>query len=59
MKKLRTWFKSSGWSQNKLALALGVNRSAITHWINGSNKPDRRRLKQLSEITGIPVEDLL
>jgi transcriptional regulator with XRE-family HTH domain len=58
-KSLKAWFKTSQWSQNKLALALGINRSAITHWLNGSAKPATKHLKRLSEITGIPVEELL
>jgi transcriptional regulator with XRE-family HTH domain len=58
-KPLKAWLKSSNTTQNQLAVQLGIHRSAVTHWVKGHNKPDREKLKRLSEITGISVEELL
>jgi hypothetical protein len=45
-------------SINKLAEACGVTRQAVQGWlINGIN--DVSRVKQVSEVTGIPVEEFL
>ena len=59
MNELKRYFKKSGMSQYRLAQLLGIDRSAVTHWVKGKRKPARAHLAKLAEITGIPIENLL
>ena len=43
----------------ELAVKLGVDGSLITLWRQGKRKPGKSKLKTLSKVTGIPIEDLL
>jgi transcriptional regulator with XRE-family HTH domain len=43
----------------KLAQKLKVHPSLITLWRLGQRKPGKGKIKQLSKVTGIAVEDLL
>jgi hypothetical protein len=43
----------------KLAQKLKVHPSLITLWRLGQRKPGKSKLKRLSQVTGLPVEDLL
>ncbi len=43
----------------ELAHKLRIHPSLITLWRQGTRKPGKSKLKALSRITGIPIEDLL
>lgn len=46
-------------TQADIARELGVSPSLVSYWMAGTRKPGRDKIKQLSKLTGIPVEDLL
>ncbi len=46
-------------SQEKLAKLLGVGRTTVTMWENGSNEPDNAMLVKLAEIFGVSTDYLL
>lgn len=42
----------------KISDSCGVSINAVYRWINGSSKPDKLKMQQISQITGIPVDNL-
>ena len=56
IKELR---KKCGLTQEKLAVALGVDRSTITCWETGRSKPRTEVLLKLSNVLGCTVDELL
>ena len=62
MKKLTEYIKNAttpSMTQKKIALHMGVDPSLVSHWMAGRRKPHASKLKQLSKLTGIKIEDLL
>jgi len=59
MKKLKKWLTKCRMSQADLAREMAVHPSLVNHWLSGKRMPGRNKLKDLSEITGIKIEDLL
>ena len=59
MLKLKRWMLKYRMSQAALARELGIDRTLVNHWLRGRRMPGRARLKDLSEVTGIKIEDLL
>lgn len=62
MSKLQTFLKQNTQPKIKvgdLAEKLGVHPTLIIMWRNGTRRPGRSKLKPLSKITGIAVNDLL
>lgn len=60
MQKLKAYFRrKDALTQYAVAQQLGINRSAVTHWVKGRTKPAAWHLGKLSQITGIKIEDLL
>jgi transcriptional regulator with XRE-family HTH domain len=45
--------------QKEIAEKMGVHPSLVSHWMAGRRKPGRDKLKQLSALTGIKIEDLI
>lgn len=43
----------------QLAAKLGVSQSLLSYWMSGDRKPGAGKLKQISRVTGIKLEDLL
>ena len=58
IKELRT-AQTPKMSQEKLAKLLGVGRTTVTMWENGSNEPDNAMLVKLAEIFGVSTDYLL
>lgn len=56
LKKLRL---KRGLTQEELADILHVNRTTVTHWENGTNKPRANMLVKLSKVLRCKVDDLL
>jgi len=59
MKKLKRWMTKYKMTQAALAREMDISPSLVCHWLRGSRMPGRNMLKQLSEVTGIKIEDLL
>ncbi len=48
-----------GWSQKELASRLGIHRERLGKWERGRNAPGVEDLAPLSEVLGVPFEELL
>ena len=59
MKELRRLREEKGLTQEQLANILGVNRTTVTLWEAGINKPRADMLIKLSEILKCSTDDLL
>ena len=51
--------KRLGWTQAKLADALGVAQSTVAMWEKGERKPDIVMLKAIANILSCTTDDLL
>ena len=58
-KELRAYLKANRLSQYRLAVNLGVDRSLVTYWLQGRNKPNKANMLKLAQMTGIPMERML
>jgi len=54
--RIRLARRSAGLSQAQLALELGVQRSAVSHWEAQRGKPSASNLRQLALVTGVQFE---
>lgn len=54
--RIRMARRSAGLSQAQLALELGVQRSAVSHWEARRGKPSVNHLRQLALVTGVQFE---
>jgi len=59
MDNLKTWLDGKGWSQQQLADELGVTQGAVSHWLVGRSKPSAETLLDLTEVTGLTLDQLL
>lgn len=59
MHRLKAWMKDKGETQQSVASRLGVRQSTVSDWINGNNWPSVEKLKQLSEWTGLTINELV
>lgn len=57
--KIKQMRKDKGYSQEKLAEALGVSRQAVTKWENDTGIPDIENIISLAKIFGISTDELL
>lgn len=57
--KIRKLRDGLGLTQGELADKLGVTYSAVSQWENGRATPRSKVLKQLSDLFGVPVSELL
>ena len=48
-----------GFTQEKIAELLGVDRSTVAKWENGQSDPRIKTLVRLAEILGCTVDELL
>lgn len=55
---LRSYLKESRGRTTLLAEALGVSIALVSYWANGLRRIPAERCKQLSKITGVPLESL-
>lgn len=61
---IRSWVQSFPVGQRqrviaRLAEAAGVQPSAVRHWVAGNRGIHPKRLKAVSEVTGLPIEALI
>ena len=54
--RIRLARRTAALSQAKLALELGVQRSAVSHWEAHRGKPSMNHLRQLALLTGVQFE---
>jgi transcriptional regulator with XRE-family HTH domain len=54
--RIRIARRSAGLSQAQLALELGVQRSAVSHWEAQRGKPSMNNLRALALLTGVQFE---
>ncbi len=54
--RIRIARRTAGLSQAQLALELGVQRSAVSHWEAQRGKPSANNLRQLALLTGVQFE---
>lgn len=54
--RIRLARRTAGLSQAQLALELGVQRSAVSHWEAQRGKPSMNHLRQLALLTGVQFE---
>lgn len=57
-KKLKGQLKKVAASQNKAAEAMGVDKSAVSRWVNGERVPSRKNLEKLKS-KGIDLNSLV
>jgi transcriptional regulator with XRE-family HTH domain len=46
-------------TQGQLAEAVGVDKTAVSHWENGVSRPDITRLAKLASVLDVSVDDLI
>src|SRR5699024_9872909 len=51
--------KQNGWSQEELAMQLGVSRQSVSKWESGTSIPDLERIIRLSQIFEVSTDYLL
>ena len=51
--------REQGWSQEELALRLGVSRQAVSKWERAESSPDTDNLIALARLYGISLDELL
>lgn len=57
--KLKLFRKENGFTQEELADKLNVSRQAITKWECNEGMPDIENLKQISELFGVSIDELI
>lgn len=57
--KIKTMRMSRGMTQQDLADAVGVSRSAISMWESGSNEPNFEALEALADVFNVPISAFL
>ena len=50
--------KRLGLTQRQLGERLGMDRSAIAHYENGSSFPVARNIQKICDVLGVPIEEL-
>ena len=59
MTRLERWVAENDVTYDQLAKQVGVTTPALYHYVRGRNKPSAQNLVKLSQITGIPCEELM
>ncbi|MGN0647145.1 MAG: helix-turn-helix transcriptional regulator [Oscillospiraceae bacterium] len=59
MTAIRFYREKAGFTQSKLADAIGVSQSTVAMWESGDRKPDIITLKKIASILRCTADDLL
>ena len=59
MEALKQYLVSNSIPQSAFAKQLGVSQPTVSDYVNGNMLPKGKRLKMISEITGLSVDQLL
>lgn len=57
--KIVTLRKRAGWSQEELAVQLGVSRQSVSKWEGARSVPDMQKVVQMSRLFGVTTDYLL
>ncbi|MGN1123106.1 MAG: helix-turn-helix domain-containing protein [Eubacterium sp.] len=57
--RLYEFRKANGYSQEELALKIGVSRQAISKWERSESSPDTDNLISLANLYGVTIDELL
>lgn len=57
--KIVTLRKRAGWSQEELAVQLGVSRQSVSKWEGAQSVPDMQKVVQMSRLFGVTTDYLL
>ena len=57
--KIITLRKKTGWSQEELAVQLGVTRQSVSKWEGAQSVPDMDKVVQMSRLFGVTTDFLL
>ena len=49
----------AGYTQTEFAEKVGVSTGSVSQWESGATHPKVKRLKKLSDIRNVPVEELI
>lgn len=55
---LQDWKDKTGWSEKRIADAVGVSRAAVNQWLNTKAKPDIENLPALGRLLGYDWREL-
>lgn len=58
-KRLRNLRRQKGWTQKELAAQLHITSQAVSKWEQDVSEPDVRKLRTLSELFGVKVDQLV
>ena len=58
MNQIRKYRKKRNLKQSELALIVGVDRTAVTHWENGAVNPRADKLLKIADALRCSVDDL-
>jgi transcriptional regulator with XRE-family HTH domain len=56
---LKRWLREQGWTQERLAAYLGVRQGNLSLMLSGVRNVSLDAGLKMSELTGIPAEDLI
>lgn len=59
MDKLKNLLYIKGYTQEEMAVKLGVNQETISRWVNGKHKPRAKYLREMAKILEVEITDLL
>jgi transcriptional regulator with XRE-family HTH domain len=59
MDALRQYLHQHNITQSAFAAEMGVSQPTVSGWLSGEQFPTGRRLKEISNKTGVPIDRLL
>ena len=59
MERLKRYLDEEDISQAEFARQMGVSQPTVWEWLNGHSLPSADRLRKLSQLTGISIDELL
>lgn len=59
MERLKQYLAEEKLSQSELAKRVGVTQPTVWGWLNGESLPSAGTLRTLSNVTGLPIDELL
>lgn len=52
--KLQKMLDARGWTAYRLAKIMDISQSTVSHWLAGESQPQRRTMRQLEDVFGVP-----
>lgn len=59
MERLKQYLAEADKSQAEFGREMGVSQPTVSDWLSGASFPSVGRLKRMSELTGISIDELL